>query len=152
MKGTTDVAVLDHGIETDVPPETELAQWQPPANPSWDRARCYCALIRKSAEAIVRLGMELHALHDMWFRHGQGARNDLRKGGLRKLVNGWQAKVREELGISHVTALNLISRAQAIVGLRQLSAGQAVEWKDTRSLELRRLEPTPEIAEKARTL
>lgn len=168
---------------SDSEPGAELVEWTPPETPSWDRARGYCAPIRQSADAIVRLGMELTALHVQWFNQGGDSRfvkgvnelsgrkaDDLRKGGFTKVAprpsvtvsltpltnrserpsHGWQAKVKEELGISHVTALNIMSRALAIIGIRRLALGVAVEWDDSRTKKPKILEPTPEVSEKAR--
>lgn len=155
----------------------EIPEYLPPENPSWDRARELVQVVRGGVAAIVQLGQELHALKEQWFDQGGDAKisdktarlpdgrvvsqtgsthpasnrqtlgfsHDATLFGTRK---GWQAKVREELGISHDTADRLIERARYVCMLRDVAEGKAVEYEDSLDEE-RKVEPTEDMRQLA---
>jgi hypothetical protein len=64
-------------------------------------------------------------------------------------LRGWQAKVREELGIGHQTALELIKRARYCCMIRDLAIGESVQYLNAKK-EVQNVEPTPEMSELAK--
>src|SRR6056297_3556149 len=76
--------------------QTIPAVWEPPEEPSWDRARTLVDVVRQSVTAVIELGMEIQALRDAYF--AQGARTDaLGRISINGSVNkGWQQVVQEE--------------------------------------------------------
>ncbi len=155
-------------LEPEVMKKSEVAEVPLPQFPSWDKARELAGRIRGGAEAIVELGLELVALKRQFYLVGvggdrksaayknhspQGAAND-RKGWsnyeIRQAQQGWQAAVRDQLGISDDTARRWMERAVVIVQFQQLKAGQAIEYRPTgkRNEPPRLLEPTPEVLDR----
>jgi len=143
--------------------EHALTKWEQPDAPSWARARKYAEQIRGGAEAIVGLGLELAGLRKHWFAQGGSGRfgsphpaanrekNTSPQGAAKcshGAVKGWQERVREELGISDDTARRWIERAETIVLVSRLQAGQAVSYWDNRG-EQKTIEPSAEISERA---
>ncbi len=125
------------------------ATWDLPAQPSWDRARALVDDVRRSITAIIHLGMEIHALREEFI--AQGKRNDV-MGRARVSANiekGWQQAVQAELGICYKTAYRIMERAQSVVCMRRLELGEAVEFQDGRTREMRTLAPTPELQAQA---
>jgi len=107
-----------------------------PDNPSWDRAREFKKAVYPSAEPIIRLGLEIKALHEE--HYAQGARND--KSLMHSLApqaaqhcktKGWQATVQEELGISPRTALRLIDKAYYVAAIKGIADGENVDYEDS---------------------
>jgi hypothetical protein len=123
--------------------------WKLPAEPSWDHARALINDVRRSITAVIELGAEIRALRDEFLQ--QGARTDLlgRQTVSANINKGWQEKVEDELGISHVTALKIMERAFSLVCMRQIETGEPVEYMDSRSKEQRILNPTPELQQQA---
>ena len=118
-----------------------------PENPSWDRARKLIHQVRRSISAVIDLGLEIHALHEDHFNNNKGTRTDIKPSA--NVGTGWQQKVYEELGISHVTALKIMQRAESLICMRRIEIGEPVEYTDSRNKEQRILEPTPELQEQA---
>lgn len=121
-----------------------VPHWEPPSEPSWAKAREYADKVRESCIAIIHLGVELHALRAKYFDCGHGQRNDLKQlppqgcgGSLQgthpaELRRGWQAKVREELGISDDTARRIMDRARYVGMIKALAEGDDVEYTDSK--------------------
>jgi len=121
--------------------------------PSWERARTLWSRIKHSAEDIIALGMELEALRKQYL--AQGARNDFVKGlnevGSQPTERGWQDEVKAQLGMSYVTALEHMKKARYTSMMRDLAAGETVQYLDSKN-NVRELVPGPEtcqLAEKA---
>jgi hypothetical protein len=128
-----------------------------PEDPSWARARGYCEQIKASVEAIIKLGCELVALRKQYLAQGGETRFGYGSSqGCDEPQNtvthaqqfGWQAKVREELGISHHTALRLMERSRYVAMLSDVASGELVEYRDTKG-EIKSVEPSPELQEQA---
>lgn len=148
-------------LEPEVMKKSEVAEVPLPQFPSWDKARELAGRIRGGAEAIVELGLELVALKRQFYSVGgrpsknspQGAAS-LSKGlsdyEIRQAQQGWQAAVRDQLGISDDTARRWMERAVVITQFQQLKAGQAIEYRPTgkRNEPPRLLEPTPEVLDR----
>jgi hypothetical protein len=135
-----------------------IPSWQFPQTPSWDRARSLCADLRKTVENVIALGLEITALRREFFREGQGKGGGRyasklprlsRENDLQFCQRGWQATVQEELGISHVTALEVMKRARYCCMIRDLAIGESVKYLDSKK-EIRDVEPTPEMSEMAK--
>ena len=137
----------------------EVVTWAPPSKPSWDQAKRYAGEIRGGAEAIVKLGLELVALRMEFLSAGGRPKknsphdaasfgNSGESGHLRYIEKGWQAKVREELGISDDTARRWIERALVIIEFKKLQSGQPVEYTPKGKKGKRVLEPTPDVLER----
>lgn len=137
-----------------------LQEFHLPEKPSWDRARQYVQSIKRSMDDLIRLGYELAALRKQYYAERAGAgqpksiaphpaaqylRNEKKASELvvtHAEVLGWQKKVREEIGISDDTARRIIERADAVLGLRRLQAGEAIEYLQPRTKEKIRIEAT----------
>jgi len=134
-----------------------------PAEPSWERARDLIGEVRQTVRAIVLLGLEIQALREQWFdqggetRFGDGSTRDshgrvISTGSPHPAANrsekGWQAKVREELGISDDTARRLIEKAHYVTMLEEVTRGEAVEYQDTRNRVIE-ITPTDEMKQMA---
>ena len=142
----TTAEVIEESAITICKPSTEIPTvWDLTDEPSWDRARALAAEVRRSAAVIVHLGMEIAALREQWFK--QGSRTDLAGNSYHtaNVTRGWEAKVEEELGICHRTALRIMERASTVIMIRQLQAGESVKWVTNREQEERVIEPTPEL-------
>ncbi|HPA21458.1 MAG TPA: hypothetical protein PLU30_27200 [Verrucomicrobiae bacterium] len=103
-------------------------------DPRWAEVRDFLAAGRRGAEAVVQAGDRLLQLHTAWFRHGSGRRSDLQPlpQVAAKVVTGWQAKVKEELGISDDTARRIIERARYITMMRLFAQGKTVTYCDSK--------------------
>jgi hypothetical protein len=124
------------------------------------------AQVQSGIEGIVRLGLELKALQDEF--HGIGHGGDRKSETAREnqasargrligkgseedrqgihpaeLARGWQARVREEIGISHQAALRIMEKALYVKMISSVSAGRTVAYIDSRRKE-QVLEPTEE--------
>lgn len=128
----------------EIPTELQL-----PAEPSWDRARAMVSEVRRSINTVILLGFEIRALREEFF--SQGSRTDMlgRKQTDGSVSKGWQQKVQDELGITHMTAYRIMERAESLICMRRVEMGEAVEYNDTRTHEQRILEPTPEMQAQA---
>ena len=114
--------------------------------PSWEEAKRLAGQIKTGVESVIKLGRQLAALRNQYF--AQGARNELRNTPVMKCEKGWQAKVHDELGIRHMTALRIIERATYIDMLRCMASGEGVEYMDSRR-QLTQIEATPNMMELA---
>lgn len=145
--------------------DVAMSEWRLPENPSWDRARTYCAQIRQSTEAIVRLGLELSGLKKQWFAQGKNGGGDRKSDAYKSLcdrpvtkwsgnvitngqIEGWRARVEKELGIKWRTADRLIERAETIMLIWKLKTGRPVEYISSKR-ERKTVVPTPEMVAKA---
>ena len=141
--------------------------WKQPAEPSWDRARELAKGIRHVVDDVISLGLELTALRQQFIAQGKGggryANSNFVKGvnevisdmprGSRETdeqfaERGWQAKVKEELNVSHVTALELMKRARYCCMLRDVSVGKDVRYLDSKK-EIREVTAAPELRQLA---
>lgn len=127
----------------------------PEVEASWDRARQLVAEIGDWPK-IIELGRVLQALRMEYFRKGQGRRDNLcpraEKGS--QVVgtpskDGWCEVVRRELGMSPQTALRAIERGTYVEQVAVVMRGEELEYKTTNG-EWKKLEPTPEVQEKAK--
>ena len=150
-KGTVHGDAVVHDAEV-------IPSWKYPTAPSWDRARELCTDLRKTVETIIQLGLEITALRKEFFKQGTGGGNFSNSSKLPRLsrendmqfcLRGWQAKVREELGIGHQTALELIKRARYCCMIRDLAIGESVQYLNAKK-EVQNVEPTPEMSELAK--
>jgi hypothetical protein len=115
--------------------EPLLPKWNPPENPSWQRARDLYATAGKGAEAIIMMGMEISALKKQYI--SQGSRNSSEIG--------WQAMVEKELGICFKTAYRIMERAQySCMILSAATSDEPIIYTDSRKIDIT-VEPTPEI-------
>jgi len=105
-----------------------------PHEASWDTARHLVSQVRAGARAWLQLGVVLEALRQEFFRAGSGRRTDLQPPphGAAKVEKGWQAKVREELGISDDTARRWMLDARRYQELRLITAGEVAVVEDRR--------------------
>ena len=146
----TTVEVIEESAITISRPATEIPTvWAPPAEPSWDRARALTAEVRRSAAAIVELGMEIAGLREQWFK--QGSRTDLvgKSYVTANVTKGWMARIEDELNISYKTAERIIERAYTVTMIKQLQSGETVKCISNREQDERVIEPTPELMELA---
>jgi hypothetical protein len=152
-KGTVHGDAVVHDAEV-------IPSWKYPTAPSWDRARELCADLRKTVDNIILLGLEISALRKQFFRDGQGAGGGnfsnsskiprlSRDSDVQHCLRGWQAKVREELGMSHVTALEVTKRARYCCMIRDLAIGESVQYLNAKK-EVQNVEPTPEMSDLAK--
>jgi hypothetical protein len=151
-KGTAHGDAVVHDAEV-------IPSWKYPTAPSWDRARELCTDLRKTVETIIQLGLEITALRKEFFKQGAGGGGDMRslnklprlsrENDMQFCLRGWQAKVREELGIGHQTALELIKRARYCCMIRDLAIGESVQYL-TAKKEVQNVEPTQEMSELAK--
>lgn len=130
---------------------------QLPADPSWERARGFVGQIQTGIEGVVRLGLELKALHNQWHNNGRGGDRKSDAAQIKRpladdrsqdihpaaLAQGWQAKVREEIGISHQAAMRIMDKAMYVKMIASVSSGRSVLYLDSRRRE-KTLEPTAE--------
>lgn len=131
-----------------------MSRWERPAEPSWERAKELVGNVRQSMRDIVALGLELDALRRQWFAERSGAGRPSEKNCVKGVnaisqitiqqVVGWQNRVRQELDISHVTALRLIERAQTVVLLNQVRECAEVTYY-TNQKEKRVIAPTDDM-------
>lgn len=143
--------------------EHDMVNWTHCVEASWDRARCLAQDITKGAKAIVELGQVLAALKEQWFEQGIGGGGNTRlalqdrgvpkceKGRLvvsNMEMRGWQRRVEEELDISYKTADRYIEKAQYTCMMRDLIAGEAIQYVDSKK-NVKVVEPTPELQELA---
>lgn len=103
-------------------------------DPAFNRARSLVEAVRTGARAWLELGEVLEKLHEQFFKVGSGRRTDLQPSphGAAKVSElasdrGWQAKVREELGISDDTARRWILDARRYRQLLQITSGDLRE-------------------------
>lgn len=152
-KEQTAVQVAETAVEV-------VTDWDLPEDASWDRARDMGRKVGTGIESIVRLAKELEGLRkQFWFsggatRFGSGRGFPSREKGQeeRPLIThqqtmGWQAKVREELGITHKTAAKIMERGFTIHMMLQLKAGKPVRYLDSHRHE-QTMESTPELQER----
>jgi FtsZ-binding cell division protein ZapB len=133
-----------------------VPKYELPAAPSWERARELAEEVKKSIRAIVLLGMEIEALRNQWFGDGHGgdrksqewARNQAPHPCGARSEKGWQAKVRDELGISDDTARRLMDKARYVCMLEDVTRGEEVEYTDSRN-KTSKLVPTAEMRQMA---
>ena len=142
--------------------EHDMVNWTHCVEASWDRARCLAQDITKGAEAIVELGQVLAALKEQWF---ENPTNNLRIGNSpvghpcptgekgqfvvsNREMRGWQRRVEEELGISYKTADRYIEKAQYTCMMKDLIAGEAIQYVDSKK-NVKVVQPTPELQELA---
>ncbi len=119
--------------------EPLLPKWNPPENPSWQRARDLYATAGKGAEAIIMMGMEIAALKKQYL--SQGSRNSSEIG--------WNAMVEKELGICHMTAYRIMERAQySSMILSAATSDEPIVYTDSRKIDIT-VEPTPAMRQLA---
>lgn len=111
-----------------------LFEAQAPA--TWAHARKLVDQVRSGARAWLELGEVLEELRTEFFRVGSGRRTDLQPSphGAAKVADerGWQAKVREELGISDDTARRWMLDGQRYRQLLAITSGRADQVEDRR--------------------
>lgn len=130
-------------------PEVEIISPSSGA-PSWERARTLWQSATRGAEDLIELSVLLLALRKEFFAQGTGGGGDKksqpyitssasgRSDPTEKIYSakppekGWQETVREQLGISHQTALRLIDRGNAVMRIKGIADGEDVRWKDTK--------------------
>lgn len=134
------VAVLDAEAIT---PEV-LA---PQVEASWDRARQLVAEIG-DWHKIIELSAVLRALREEFFNGRGGDRKSISARGNRS-ESGWCEVVKSELGITAQSALRAIERGTYTAQLACVVMGEEVEYETTKG-EFKKIEPTPEMQEKAR--
>lgn len=118
--------------------EPLLQKWNPPENPSWQRARELYQTARDGAIAIIELGMEIAALQKQYIQKNGKAGEA-----------GWQATVTKELRISHMTAYRIMERAQYTgMILSAATSDEPIIYTDSRKIDVT-VEPTPEMRELA---
>lgn len=116
----------------------QLPAWQPPANPSWSRARELYRTAREGAIAIIELGMEIEALQQ---QHKQ-------KNGEAGEA-GWQKIVEQELCISYRTAYRIMERTKYTRMIHSLATSEEpIEYTDSQKIT-KTVEPTPELQQLA---
>ncbi len=146
-KQTAETVIHESAISRIEPVPEIPTELYPPAEPSWDRARAYVSDVRRSIMAVIHLGVEIRALQEQYF--AQGDRTDMHRKPSANVSKGWQQKVQDELGVSHMTAYRIIERAESLVCMRRIEIGEAVSYHDNRSNSQRTLEPTPELQQQA---
>lgn len=140
-----------------------------PVEVSWGRARTLWASAQRGAEDLIELAAVLIELRREFFAPGTGGGGDKRSqsyitsseagrgGSTEKLTlftpseKGWQQVVRDELGISHQTALRMMERGAAVQRLKAIAEGEDVSYQDGRGV-VRVVEATPEAIEMAKEI
>jgi len=148
-KQTAETVIHESALTRIEPMPMIPAEWNPPAKPSWDRARALVNDVRRSITAVIQLGAEINALKQQY--EAQGQRTDINGNTSisANVVKGWNAQVEKELGISFMTAHRIIERAYSLVSMRQIEEGIPVTYEDKRTKKVRTLESTPELQEQA---
>jgi hypothetical protein len=146
-KQTAETVIHESAISRIEPVPEIPTELYPPAEPSWDRARAYVSDVRRSIMAVIHLGVEIRALQVQYY--AQGERTDMHSKPSANVSKGWQQKVQDELGVSHMTAYRIIERAESLVCMRRIEIGEAVSYYDNRSNSQRTLEPTPKLQQQA---
>lgn len=118
---------------------TNLQILPAPVPASWAEAKRLVEKIRSGARAWLQLGEVLEALRTQFFaeRAGAGRPSDWEKANVKRIAphdaaqipsdRGWQAKVREELGISDDTARRWMLDARRYGQLLQITDGTVTE-------------------------
>lgn len=121
---------------------------------TWAEARKLVEKVRTGARAWLELGEVLEQLRAEFLRQGSGRRTDLQPTphDAAKVEQGWQAKVRHELGISDDTARRWMLDGQRHRQLLQIADGATqvdgkkvtaeVREKAKEALESIQLDPT----------
>jgi hypothetical protein len=144
----TAATVIEESAIARIEPMPEIpTELQPPAEPSWDRARAYVNDVRRSIMAVIHLGVEIRALQEQYFAQGNTSNHGGKPSA--NVSKGWQQKVQDELGIHHDTAYRIIERAESLVCMRRIEIGEAVSYHDNRSNSQRVLQPTTELQQQA---
>ena len=134
---------------------TSLQIVDAPAHATWAEARKLVEKVRTGARAWLELGEVLEALRTEFFNEGHGGdrrskafQNQAPHGAA--LEKGWQAKVREELGISDDTARRYIQGRKAFLicdSVESAPDGETIDLDDGRSFPI-----TKEARQKAAAL
>lgn len=126
----------------------------PAVEASWDRARQLVAEIG-DWHKIIELGRVLQALYH---QYNAGLGGDRKSGNAQqksisargnRSESGWCDVVRRELGMTPQTALRAIERGTYVEQVACVMSGEELEYKTTKG-EWKKLNPTPEIQEKAK--
>jgi len=148
-KPTAETVIHESAISRIEPVPEIPSTWNPPAQPSWDRARALVADVRRSISSIINLGMEIQALKDEYFARGSRTDKLNKAYYTANVTKGWQQAIHDELGIHHDTAYRIMERAYSVVCMRQIEEGIPVTYEDKRTKKVRTLESTPELQEQA---
>jgi hypothetical protein len=115
-------------------PSSNLQIVDSPPHATWGEARKLVDKVRAGARAWLELGEVLESLRAEFFKAGSGRRNDLKPAphDAAKVEKGWQAKVREELGISDDTARRWMLDAQRHQQMRGITEGTVLQIEGQR--------------------
>jgi hypothetical protein len=128
------------------------------ATATWAEAKKLVSQVRAGARAWLELGQVLEELRAEFFaeRAGAGRPSDWAKANVKRIAphdaaqlsapseKGWQAKVREELGISDDTARRYMEKADYVRRMYSLKEGQNVEYRAVKNGDVIIIEATPE--------
>lgn len=136
-----------------------------PVEVSWGRARTLWASAQRGAEDLIELAAVLIELRREFFAPGTNSPTSWHKASseagrgrstekptlFTPSEKGWQQVVRDELGISHQTALRMMERGAAVQRLKAIAEGEDVSYQDGRGV-VRVVEATPEAIEMAKEI